>query len=440
MEINTSDVWNSRWESIARFLQALATEVDAEIELPRRLVLIPLVKSLQDFGAAHFQYFNDYFTKHPDEVCADFPPEFVIRQVIERIATDAQVIQTCIAQRRAGGDAHARDVLLTADKLAWQALRPAVDGHLLPPETTAITYFQKVASIRVIPYASVALIGIPITCLYNSFDYLSIPHEVGHNVYWNAGKFDDDAQLSIQSRLKQQATRQEKAKPAYRWTQEIFADAYGALVAQAPIAVSFQDLEFESSKVEFATDDGRHPLPIVRPEIYAALIGKTDPVLAEKLEDRWKKLLQKRSAFVTTDAEGDWNTVQVAESVENPNPTLIDHNNLVNGYSTIVDAVTDVLPMSSQEPDFPARDAKDLESVYAMFSDAIPAFVAKITEAQIDGSIRTKSWDDWQIHQERNSSLTVNILNSPCTYKWMNIFLAGGWTTEGPQTRDLVGG
>jgi hypothetical protein len=84
------------------------------------------------------------------------------------------------------------DTLAVADGLAWSARQ--MFAHYLTNETTVLTYLQPTANVRLMPYAPVAMIGVPITAVrYASLpkgetdqqwrvnpsrDFLAIPHEL----------------------------------------------------------------------------------------------------------------------------------------------------------------------------------------------------------------------------------------------------------------------
>lgn len=429
------DVWVGRWKALHDYITQLGKDsaLAGDPTFPRGAALQNVIGALIPFAQSHFDFFSGLFQPGGLNSAINFPNEFVMRQVINRIADDAQVIQNCIDQRRAWKDpsqAQAQKVLLQADNLAWAALRFAVNRGLLPAETTAITYFQKNTSIRVIPYASVALIGIPITCLENPIDFLSIPHEIGHYVYWNSGIFVDGRPASIQSKL----TNAMKGEPYWlqRWKQEVFADTYGALVAQAAIACSFQDLEYEGSKTDLMLDDKKHPAPIVRPDIYNEAVRRHNSDLAASLSDRWGNLIQNRHSLLRLDTQNNWAYLKVHRDAESTDVLL--PGEIRQNYNYLLDEIDKILPPRptiGAEPDFPARGETNLANVYDTFRDKLQPFIDQIPAGSIDTPIKTQLWEDWVTQFDLDAKQNL-------VEKWMNVFLAGGWTTEGPQGRDLI--
>ncbi len=117
-----------------------------------------------------------------------YTEEFVIGRLLRQIAADFTIIQRAYHIRLMGTE-NERIALAQADILANQALKLAKNSDLINDDTTVLTYFNKTALVRVIPYAPVALIGIPVTCVGwkdNFSNFMAIPHEIGHYVYWHA--------------------------------------------------------------------------------------------------------------------------------------------------------------------------------------------------------------------------------------------------------------
>ena len=188
----------------------------------------------------------------------------------------------------------ARETLDKADILAYTALKPAIKANLLP-DMTVVTYFQKSVSVHIMPYAPVALIGIPFSAIDNPCDLLAIPHEVGHYVYRH-GIFQDQAHKG--SRFEAVLRNQLAGRPQWllNWVEEIFADVYGCLVAGPVIALSFQDLQAEYALPDFISEDGEHPTPALRPNVYhhALKHGNLCTEATAALESHWAQYLATR--------------------------------------------------------------------------------------------------------------------------------------------------
>lgn len=258
------------------------------------------------FAGERIRYFNDGFFMREEnnlEPSIPYPPQYVINQLLARTSRDVSTFQKLYTQRQTPAW---REHLEKADYLANLALKPAVDKRLVG-EAQIITYFHKEMSIRVIPYANVALIGIPYESLGNPVDLMAIPHEVGHHVYVN-GTY----KLSEFGRPKYISQLLDVKAAEYpfwirQWMEEIFADVYGAIIAGPVMALSAQYMISEKSPKGRVTDDGEHPVDIVRPLVYQYILRTLNGMaLVDEKEDEKKK---------ENDGESTEKVVDVAEQV-----------------------------------------------------------------------------------------------------------------------------
>lgn len=309
-------VYYERWQALDRLIDA-STQSYEDIEFPRKSTIQYLLKSLRAFAAGQFQFFY-YGLDHDNpkrskqdpllELSPEFPAEDVLTGILEQIEHDLALIQRAAGQRISGDEDFQR-TLANADKLAWMAVKPALDYAMIEEATTVLTYFEKSPEFYRIPYAQVALIALPFTCTANNNhqDYLAIPHEVGHYVFRH--KTGDAAQklLQIPSSFKQSPQAdQDWIKAIF---EETFADVYGCLIAGPVIALDMQDVSLANSQTDFREGDGRHPNPVLRPVIYCLVLESPDTQklsidnwqpIAEKLSKQWQARLDQRqvSTFV----------------------------------------------------------------------------------------------------------------------------------------------
>ena len=220
------------------------------------------------------------------------PKAYARRTLIDRAAEDVEVILRALQQRMPPlslNDALVQRLKL-ADRLAFAALKPVLSaeaGGLLQEDallrpTTTVTYFQKANSIRVIPYAPVALIGIPFSAATCIQDLLAIPHEAGHYVYWH----EPLARGSLNGSL----ARHFWDQPAWvsAWQEEIFADVYGTLVAGPYMAINFQDILADTRRERFVTDDGDHPVAVARAAVFTSTLRAIGyGAIAEQIDAAW---------------------------------------------------------------------------------------------------------------------------------------------------------
>ena len=173
--------WQVRWQALTEQLQQLLAQFDPKAD-PVSGSLHTLTESLLAFGKDQFEFFWEGFTSGQLLPSMVLPQEHVLRATLDQVAFDMSLIQKIHVQRSQKAFTPA---LETADKLAQLALNVAITGGLLPP-CSVLTYFNKSANIRIIPYAPMALVGIPFSGTKVNKDLLAIPHEVGHFVYHHA--------------------------------------------------------------------------------------------------------------------------------------------------------------------------------------------------------------------------------------------------------------
>jgi hypothetical protein len=306
-------VWKDRWQSLDRTLGDLNETLVGVVK--RQGTLQVMIDGLRNVGKQQFDYFHDHFFGQEEPRFERYPPEagamvelsadYAMRQVLDRIAYDADAILAAIQQRSAPpvqGD------LELTDRLVFEALALARLNGLLADEagdgTSAMTYFSDAISTRVIPYATVAFLGVPLSSRHVPEDLLAIPHEVGHYVYWNGR--DDEGRRPV-DHLREDLGCAPGSEEVWTcgWLEELFADVYGCLVAGPVIALDFQDLLLQPARENFeqARANDIHPTPILRPFIYtyvlrkarfADVTRKTLDALADKLDRRWWTKLEER--------------------------------------------------------------------------------------------------------------------------------------------------
>lgn len=287
-------IWDVRWDGLFQYMNNLLSHYKPIAEKnPRINTIMVTIECLKQFGHTQYGFFRKSFLN--DIETDNFPAENAIAATLDQISYDIAVLEKAATQRMG-----ATDVLKKADYLAYEAIRPllpqAIENEedrnlVLREDTTVLTYFQKSASVRIIPYAPIVLVGIPFTCLSTSIDFLAIPHEVGHYIYRHSllkvNAFNEFLEGSDFDELTKS------------WFEEIFSDIYGALIAGPVIGLSFQDLQMNKTIKDFYTDDGEHPLSILRPYIYINLfkISQNQEISGwiSLLAENWKKYLLKRS-------------------------------------------------------------------------------------------------------------------------------------------------
>ena len=273
-------VWQDRWQALAGQLGQMSTAY-SQSSTSVGLSLHALTESLLAFGEDQFKFFWNGFNAERLLPSMGLPRKHVLRATLDQVAFDMAIIQRINTQRNQPALLPAQEV---ADKLAQKALNVAVDGELLP-KCSVLTYFNKSANIRLIPYAPMALIGIPFSAATVTKDFLAIPHEVGHYVYHHAPGLAAHLHACI---------------PLYpdwinRWLEEVFADVFAAYVAGPVCGLSLQEILADNSQARFIADDGAHPPDAIRPfgfsEALRHLGGKQ---VADDLDTLWQDRLASR--------------------------------------------------------------------------------------------------------------------------------------------------
>jgi hypothetical protein len=251
-----------------------------------------------------------------------FSQSYIYSQLLSHISTDINIVQQALFQRRLdpveNQTTHQGYVLQVGGVLANAALQKVKSSGLLSTHVVPLTYLQNRIDIRLIPYYDVVLISIPYgvmnsDCKWLATDYLAIPHEIGHYLFW-WGKIPDGSeseksntlmapdavqQISIEKKdkrpiIRETLERTTAAEPKWvkTWLEEMFADAVSCLIAGPVSIIGFQELMTSSSPEllqKHFHDDHAHPFPSLRPLIQTALLRKLNHFekAAAALDKNW---------------------------------------------------------------------------------------------------------------------------------------------------------
>lgn len=414
-------IWQDRWNALQQQLDAQLHTYSSSSNPLIKDSLHSLTDCLKSFGMDQFNFFWEGFDSEQLLPSMVYPQEYVLRATLDQIAFDLSIIQRIASQRQQAG---VQQVLEKADKLAQLALNVAISNGILPT-CTVLTYFNKSINIRLIPYAPVALIGIPFTVTEADNDFLAIPHEIGHYVYHHAPGLAAELHARI---------------PLYpdwanRWLEEIFADLFGALVAGPVIGLSFQDILLDNSQEKFVADDGEHPPDAVRPYGYSHVLnhlGYTQAAAA--LSKRWDDMLAQRHYPTQFVPHGGDTAVSFTEA-----QTLIEKTAVI---------FLEYLQNERQldQPNPWSDDSNDLEELSNNFATwlthpinvnlhklvsngnqvGLQANGTGLKNVRIKG--HTQTWRDWFKAETRRNP--ANLLPAQA---WVPIFTSGYWPVRGPE-------
>lgn len=166
-------------------------------------------------------------------------------------------------------------------------------------DVNIVLYFEKIGKAKRYPFGNTYLIGIPLIDAYRD-DWMAIPHELGHHIFWNARFSDEDKTILpmrgtnfLQEEINDAMRKLELAQddPARKsiqkilddWTEEIFADVVGSRIAGKEfVTAAWSRISRKvDEKKNLFLSDGQHPVPYLLPYIRASA-AKID------LEDKWK--------------------------------------------------------------------------------------------------------------------------------------------------------
>lgn len=420
--------WQARWDA----LQLALAQIPAVSDIPRHDTIKQLRLCLQAFGGRQFLFFRDGFD--PDqqqhrvlEPSVEFPVDYVFNALLQQVSYDMTVIGRA-AMDRAGDEA---DALAQADQLAQRAIDPAVRAGLIE-ETAVLTYTNKSANIRNIPYAPLALIAIPYTALGYKRDLLATAHEVGHQVYRHS---------RLQRTGFDSILRHEVADgPLWlqRWLEEIFADVYGCLIGGPVMALNFQALLLTHERERFINDDGEHPVEPIRPYIYTTVLSEMGfGAAAGQLEERWESVLEQRGVPATF-------------ALATPEPDGSEAAGFEDAREWVEEVALRILntvlaPVQDSHSGFWSSSVKidALYDEFEAFLDAVPqAPLAELRAAEKDPQIVGVQRDGRPLANTRRLGETVSWLDMMTGANtrqivwpakvWWHALGAAGWNTSGP--------
>jgi hypothetical protein len=315
-------VWQSRWDGLASLIDTLRLRQMSG--MPRTSLIQALLEQLRAFGASQFCYFYSGLAENatqrlqqPSEIPPDSPlyqqnyvaypvNDHLLNALINQVASDIDVIwrQREMFLTAAGdqpGDQHGdiKLALQTGDVLASTTLdawKPLLDNT-----TTAYTYLKTNADIRLLPYAPVAMVGVPATVLKTKRDYLVLFHELGHFLYWNAQRQTAPSPVKVYDDLNAdlKSIGVGDQSPYRGWLEEIVADVIACLVAGPVMALRLQDLMLLAVGDYFTRDDGDYPPPSLRPYIALYTLEAMGSNVATDVRDtlmkRWEAVRSVRT-------------------------------------------------------------------------------------------------------------------------------------------------
>lgn len=379
-----------------------------------------------------------------------YPPEYVLRTILDQITVDFEIIQRAMYQRRYG-TLDQQKTLTLADN--WgQSLLEKVSMMFEIPQggktfAKVITYFNRSSLIRMIPYDNVALIGIPLTATRpcHRRDLLVIGHELGHYAYWH-GQVNGESIREILKHIVRSEMPYIK-----NWIEEIFADVFGFVVSKQ-LAMSLWALEMiaDNPPSKYVHDNRVHPIDLLRPYIFLRTLSileislDTGDLRAGEVEvineDRGG-----HEYFRTIDWEGKEIKVELATAKD----TL---------QTVIVKILDSILPELKTEGNWNVQSPvkwwnenqsllaknkteeweKEKERRYKNFEKTIDPPKNPGSNIELEKSEQNKG----ELPANTHSFVTIRGANFERYLEpelWKLVFAADGWTVKGPETQPVGG-
>ena len=460
----SSNLWTQRWDSIQETLYILLDRYgSSERGTRRENTIASLLNQLLIFGQHQFWFFYDGLLAQKliqlDDIVDDpgllqssLPLEFqryntgypihehVLAVTLSQIVEDVAVLQRASEQRDVSGLGVEKGrvgqqaiffTLEDVDKLTYAGLK-MLRPYLSTEETfTVLTYFRRSANVRVLPYAPVALIGVPLTGIGLSTeggvstDLLAIPHELGHHLYWNG---TTDGSLDVDKRFYRVVPDLIAATRIGHWTEEVFADVVGCLVGGPAVARSFADMQRAYIGTRFIDSADVHPTPALRPYLYARVLqhmGLT--ASAGALIDEWEGHLAERRVYANREhlADGQRAVDIILDQFDLTQFSDADRWSSNEDYVELYEAFDTrwpVIAASVNDDDF---DPTSIEPLPA-WSDQVTRLLGNSTISSLP--------EDWTSQVDSSENSDQIVLQLPAD-QWLRIFDFGGWTTEGPNIK-----
>jgi hypothetical protein len=435
-----------------------------ENEQKRLEVCLQLLSSLHEVVLPKFDDFHQRLFKENRKL-KKFHPNYIFHLFLDRISIDLNLVQQALQQRRLQVEeghvaeiTHQGFVLHVASFLAYAAIQMTTPKGFTD-DTAVITYLQNGIDVRLVPYANVALIGIPYGAMNSTrdwlaTDYLAIPHELGHHLFWF--KKDTDSE-SIRTQLikklwqipvikealdtiqRQQLQGEEpdfgamaKFQWYFRWLEEIFADAYCCRIAGPISALSFQELLANGSPTVHDRDDNKHPHPALRPLIQTKLLQKLTFFGETIIGEKEAKLLNENWHDWTNIHWQDWlkgDSILMKEFELGAGGDKLMGQEILEQLEPVLDIVTEQISFISGPPwtSCADKDPDDdlLKELYDSFTSQKFNILDKLPEPLDPTEGRGRIISIPRIEQL--------ILDDEKLEDWIEQLLFFGWSTEGPQ-------
>jgi hypothetical protein len=386
------------------------------------------------------------------EIDERYPLAFLLEATARQMSFDIDVLLRSLSHREgASSSLTMRATLDLADRLAIDALAPAA-RHGLVEATALLTYFQKSPTIRLIPYAPLALIGIDFSTTGDRSRLLAIAHETGHHVYRQitvnyAAHLDE--QIDALAAPAPETSAERWPQWLLAWEEEIFADIYAAIIGGPAAAFGLHQIILTGRRASLVEDDGDHPLDALRPQILhttlrvmaeqgASAQRKSLLASADALNAAWQQHLIERGApgefipagedapVALADARSLLDTL-IREMLDNVLAPLVADGNHTP-WSTGAEDASSVFTESEAQFDVTCNTlaGKALPEL-SLRNNRRVVSVARFPVEGAGGERTIGQTGDPYLDELRSRGLAGESLEAE---QWKAVFLGGDWTTQ----------
>ena len=342
--------------------------------------------------------------------------------------------------------------------LAAAALKPA--AAFFEVSSSALAYLNSGMATRILPYAHVVLVGIPLRCALLDMaqpvvdgvsvslpDYLAIPHEVGHYVFRH-GLFGKEQTVAgavttlLQARFNRLSPmnggglRRSKGAVALKtvplwlqsWKEEIFADVYSCLVAGPVAGVYAQMMVGDNQAATYARYDESYPVAALRPYIHIRTLqrmqladgsGDLFPTAVAALEANWRSWL---TEFEVADV---FELPQIGE----PSEVSLSKETILSYIDEVIEVALLVLA-----PAWPATKGQLWSNMdTASLTDLMNQFYDKTFRASIPAMEAGVKVDGLTALKVEIEGGVYSAANPVPESVWWPLFPGIGWGWEGPE-------
>jgi hypothetical protein len=448
--------WSPRRNELAALMQKFADQLAPD--LPRASTLRALIAALRSFGTAQLDFFLKGFATSGRLTPSHhlYSPTYALDVTVNQIGYDLDLLLRASHQRTLWPD-----LLAGADQVAMAALQPAIQHDLTRP-ATVLTYLQKSPSIRLTPYAPVALVGLPFHATGRTQEIVTIVHEVGHYV---AARRDPRpgasqptwSQLTRNGSLLGLRRQLGAIAPARMadlwldgWRDEIFADVYTCIVGGPKTGTTLLDLLRGLPATRWLDDDGEHPLPILRPAIYAATLRQMATIVgpdtdvacdlcraAKELDTTanawqmqlpdWVTFASRRGPRIDLGAARAFIAEEVKTLLQDDLKPLCPTNGAAGELWPLLEAaaVLATLDLGAAAPELIATE----DQSHIGWADSAAPWQAGATGL---GNIPWEQARDELLAHAPGDNKAAELAKEGWDPWWLGVLSAGAWTTEGP--------